>query len=70
MTQLNYYINRLMNHDWFYMYADRLLDFERGQQQWLEIASLRKKLDPDYTIFNQHAPEQMQIKPESTGAKQ
>lgn len=65
MTQLENYIAKLKSHDWTYMYADSLREFERGKEQWLTIAAMQSKLDPDYTIFNQHAPEGMKIDPES-----
>jgi hypothetical protein len=62
-TQLTNYINKLKNHDWFYMYADSLREFQRGQEQWLSIAAMQAKLDPDYAILNEHAPEGMKIDP-------
>jgi hypothetical protein len=45
------------------MYADSLREFQRGQEQWLAIAATQARLDPDYTIFNEHAPEGMKIDP-------
>lgn len=61
MTQLDNYITRLKNHDWYYMYADGHREFQRGKEQWMAIAALRAKLDPDYTIFNEHAPQGMKV---------
>lgn len=63
MTQLETYISKLKSHDWTYMYADSLREFQRGKDQWFEISALRAKLDPDYVIFNQHAPDGMKIDP-------
>jgi hypothetical protein len=63
MSQLDNYIAKLKAHDWFYMYADSLREFQRGKDQWLAIAGMQPQLDPDYAIFNQHAPEGMKIDP-------
>ena len=65
MTQLETNIHKLKTHDWTYMYADSLSEFQRGKDQWLTIAAMQSKLDPDYTIFNQHAPDGMKIDPAS-----
>lgn len=59
--QLNNYIAKLKAHDWYYMYADGLREFNKGKDQWFEIASMQARLDPDYTIFNQHAPDGMKV---------
>lgn len=63
MTQLDSYINKLKAHDWYYMYADGLREFNKGKEQWMAISAMQRELDPDYTVFNQHAPEGMKIDP-------
>lgn len=65
MTQLDSYIAKLKAHDWYYMYADSMREFQRGKEQWLAIAAMKQELDPDSKIFNQYAPEGMQIKKEA-----
>lgn len=61
MTQLTNYINKLKAHDWYYMYADGHREFTRGKEQWMAISAMQRELDPDYTVFNQHAPDGMKI---------
>lgn len=63
MTQLETYTNKLKNHDWYYMYADSMREFQRGKDQWMEIAAMISSVDPDYVIFNQHAPDGMKVDP-------
>lgn len=64
-TQLENYIKKLENHDWYYMYADSGIEYNKGRDEWFDIAALQDKLDPDYVIFNEHAPEGMKIDPAS-----
>lgn len=61
MTQLDKYIAALKAHDWYYMYADDYRSFNRGKEQWMKLNDMRIELDPNFEIFNQHAPKGMQV---------
>lgn len=63
MTQLETYIHKLKTHDWYYMYADSGIEYAKGKDEWYALSAMQQKLDPDYVIFNQHAPEGMKIDP-------
>lgn len=52
------YIERLKYHDWYYAYADDGRVYRRGAAAEEVLRALQKQLDPDYKIWNEHAPEQ------------
>lgn len=60
---LDQYKAALNKHDWYYMYADSSKEFSKGKEQWLALSAMQRKLDPDYVIFNQYAPDDMKIDP-------
>lgn len=65
---LEQYIDALKEHDWFYMYADDYRSFDKGKAQWMRIAAMQTKLDPDYIIFNEYAPNDFKVKKETNNA--
>lgn len=61
LTPLEAYIQRLKTHDWYYDFSDDYSAYKRGQASLSELVAMRKKLDPDYAVWNQHAPQNFKI---------
>lgn len=56
------YVSRLKEHDWTYQFSDDGRMRQRGEAERDILQSMRKELDPDYEIWNQHCPEYFQVK--------
>lgn len=54
------YVELLKTHDWSFEYSDDNNMYLRGKTQRNEIEELAKHVDPDHTIYNQHAPKDYQ----------
>lgn len=50
------YIQKLKNHDWYYNYSDDGREYRKGRNEAEEIARLRKKLDPTGKIYDKYKP--------------
>lgn len=61
--ELEIYRQQLAGHDWFYDYSDDFGVWKRGSEKRAALAALRKRLDPEGTIWNEYAPEQYKVKP-------
>jgi len=51
----------LKKHDWWFEYSD---DHRVWNAGWIQLQNIRlqqQKLDPDFTIWNEHCPEEMRI---------
>lgn len=63
------YIWALSVHDWDYDYSDDQRAWRRGLAERQALNAAQPKLDPDFTLWNEHAPARyhrlpMQQKPE------
>tara|TARA_E500000318_G_C3510219_1_gene191985 strand:- start:158 stop:349 length:192 start_codon:yes stop_codon:yes gene_type:complete len=56
-TTIDEYKALLKAHDWTFEFSERSSVFQRGIEQKRTLQMLQPKLDPDYTIWNQFAPD-------------
>jgi hypothetical protein len=61
-TELEKYINHLRYHDWWFEYTEDHRVWRAGQDSYATLLEERRRLDPDWTIWNQHAPEEYRVK--------
>ncbi len=61
---LEQYIAALKAHDWYYEYSDDHRIWTEGRDHKAKIREGRKLHDPDYSIWNQYAPDGMKVKVE------
>jgi hypothetical protein len=50
------YVQALKDHDWSFEYSDDHAVHQRGWNARENLKTLRKKLDPDGTLWNAHCP--------------
>lgn len=62
LMNIQEYVSRLKEHDWTYQFSDDGRMYNRGEAERNILQSMRKELDPDYEIWNQHCPEYFQVK--------
>lgn len=62
---LEQYKKALTAHDWYYAYADGYNDFDKGRQQRNELEAMRRRLDPDGSLWNEAAPDQFKFRPKA-----
>lgn len=55
-TTIEEYRELLRRHDWTYEFSEMSSVFRRGIEQRRQLESLQEKLDPEYVIWNQFAP--------------
>lgn len=55
------YINQLIRHDWSYDYSDDYSAWKKGLAERNALSALQKQVDPDFTIWNKHAPASYRI---------
>ena len=48
------YLEMLRKHDWYYEYSDSNAVYEAGSRARDKILEMARKVDPDYTIYNEH----------------
>lgn len=58
------YRKKLLSHDWFYECSEDPRYFRIGSEQRQELYKMRYKLDKDYAIWNELAPQILHIKDE------
>ena len=51
------YTRRLQKHDWTYEYSDDFRVFSAGSEQRKVLYRMQQDLDPNYEVWNKHAPE-------------
>ena len=51
------YARRLQTHDWFYDYSDDHSVWTKGSSERSDLYRIREDLDPNYEVWNKHAPE-------------
>lgn len=66
--EIEKYKQALAGHDWFYGYSEDYDVFCRGDRNNQLILTLRQKLDPDWTIWDQFAPQQYKHNKETSHA--
>jgi hypothetical protein len=57
----NEYRKLLAGHDWYYNFSDDYSVWAKGKRRSGDIFALQPDVDPDFTIYNEHAPKDMQI---------
>lgn len=62
MTNLEKYKKALASHDWYYAYADGYTDFAKGREQRDKLHEMARNLDPDFTLWNEVAPDQFKAR--------
>ncbi len=61
-TDLEKYIHHLKHHDWWFEWSDDHRVWRAGMDSLDRLRAERQKLDPDFKIWNQHAPEDCHVK--------
>lgn len=61
-AEITKYKKLLSRHDWFYPFAEDYSAWKAGSEQWAEIDGMQKRVDPDWSIFNEYAPEACKVK--------
>lgn len=59
---LEKYKKALKAHDWYYAYADGYNDYAKGKEQRDALEAMRRDLDPDFTLWNEEAPDQFKAR--------
>lgn len=54
--QREYYLALLKAHDWSYDYSEDFSRWQAGHSQHLQLTRLQRLIDPEYALWNQHAP--------------
>lgn len=57
------YIAALQAHDWYYSYSDDHRVWKSGFENARQLQEMRHELDTDYTVWNQHAPDDCKYTP-------
>lgn len=55
-TLLDTYTNLLHRHDWSYDWSDDHRAWTKGKAEREELLKLQPQVDPDFAIWNAHAP--------------
>lgn len=58
---MNEYTQLLKTHDWYYMYSDDHSVYKRGWEKAQKIQELQPELDPDFAVWNEHAPDDCKV---------
>lgn len=58
---LDKYTQALMDHDWYYAYADGYSDYVKGKEQRDKLEEVARKVDPEFKVWNEIAPPQFKI---------
>lgn len=57
LTELDTYRALLQDHDWYYEYSDDHGSYTNGHEEKTAIRILQLKVDEDFSIWNEYAPE-------------
>lgn len=63
--QLQTYRDALRSHDWSFEYSDDHSVWQRGRAALGQLQSMQRELDPDFVVWNEHAPSDYQRKPKA-----
>jgi hypothetical protein len=58
---LEQYRAALARHDWWHAYSDDHQVWKRGCAELDALRVMREALDPDFQIWNEHAPDEMKV---------
>lgn len=61
-TEMEKYIYQLKQHDWAFEWSDDHRVWRAGNESYKLIREWQKKLDPEFKVWNEHAPEQYHVK--------
>lgn len=56
-AQRKAYVTLLHQHDWSHEFSDDPRAVAQGRDQLRELRMVQREIDPDYALWNQHAPE-------------
>lgn len=59
---LEQYKQALLDHDWYFQYADDYKTYKAGQNALDALRAAQRKLDPQAYLWNEQAPSDYQIK--------
>jgi hypothetical protein len=62
MSDMEQYKHALIRHDWTFEYSDSHTEWTRGREQRQALHGMASRLDPNYTVWNELAPEGYRIK--------
>jgi hypothetical protein len=51
------YIVLLQRHNWSYEMSEDPQRYDEGRAQRMELNMIRREIDPDYSVWNQYAPQ-------------
>lgn len=63
MTPQEKYEQSLKSHDWYYEMSDDHGVWQRGTAERHALREMQKQVDPDWAIWNAHAPDMYQYTP-------
>lgn len=55
-AQHDAYVHALKAHDWSFEFSDDHAAYERGREQLAQLKLAQRELDPEFTVWNEHAP--------------
>ena len=61
-TDMEKYIHRLKYQDWHFEWSDDHRVWRAGKDSYSLLEEMQKKLDPDFKVWNEHAPEDCHVK--------
>lgn len=61
-AQMAAYVTLLKQHDWSYSYSDDGRAYRQGRAEREALDSLRREIDPQGAVWNQHAPAECAVK--------
>ena len=55
-AKMDRYEALLANMDWTYEYSDDNRVYQAGSEAWMEAVRLGEEVDPEWVVWNEHAP--------------
>ena len=55
-AKMDHYQMLLTNMDWTYEYSDDNKVYKAGSEAWMEAVRLGEEVDPEWVVWNEHAP--------------
>lgn len=62
-SDIEKYVHQLECFDWWFNYSDDHKVWRAGEAAAQRLQGERKRLDPDFAIWNKHAPEEFRVPP-------
>lgn len=60
-SDIEKYVEHLEYHDWYFNYSDDHRVWSAGNDAQHVLRAEQKRLDPDFYLWNQHAPEEFRV---------